>query len=77
MRTFFVYINKVVRRNEYQWRVAATQNFQNIAGAPRNQIPAIWKVEGCEGSEHAKGRALMYQTFPGAPANMDGVVRIR
>lgn len=72
MRTYFVYIN----RDDGQWKVAATQDWRKLDGSSRDKVRAIWRVTNCHGSEHAKGRVMMFQTFPVDPTKV-GITRIR
>lgn len=73
MRTYFVYIRKI---NKVQYRVHATQFWNNIEGEDRTNIPAIWKVPECYGSEDAKAKVLLYQAMSINRVDTN-VVRIR
>lgn len=77
MRTYFVYISLKVVRGEEQRTVSTTQDWRQLDQSNRHEVPAIWRVKNCNSSEHAKGRVLMYQAFPGARINATGVTRIR
>jgi hypothetical protein len=76
MKTYFVYLNRVVRDKSYQWRIAVTQNYENLQGVSRDQVPAIWKVPNCHSTEEAKGKVLMYKTFP-SNVTREGISSIR
>lgn len=76
MRTYYVYISRTATQSEWQLRISATQDLNYVQNLGRADVPAIWKVVGAYGSEHAKGQVLAYEVLPNRQ-RPNGVTRIR
>lgn len=76
MRTYFVYLCRVVRKGQYQDRIGVTTDYkQDLQHRGRANVPAIWKVVGKGSKEEAKASVLRWvASIPELP---NGVTRIR